>query len=144
MSAKITPKFSGYKDDSEYIVQCETCQEVFLKITLRELKERVDYNEQTGDWNHSTWTPKKQKWYIQAGKHWVETLLLTKGETWKIHDTMHKIKIFMVHMDGAVLKADLVFDLSEDWWQGLLKEPKTSQSKEAMLKELEYLEKTAI
>jgi hypothetical protein len=101
----------------------------------------MEWDEIEEDWNHDIWTPMKQKWYIKAGKHWVENMQLQRGKI----KTCHQIKIYVVkYEEGKKLTADLIFDVTKAWTTGFKRQPQQAKNKAAILRELAYLEKNAI
>jgi len=109
--------------DYLYVVSCDTCGEIFLKKSFDEIREEVDQ----GFWD------KPQKWFAAAGRHWMNNLEKSKN---------HEINAYMIH---GVHK-QLIYALSHFWFKGmtkLLSVKGEKYAREAMLKDLENIEKNA-
>ena len=135
MGLSILPKFSKYDDYAEYVCQCDTCgDKVFFKVPLIKLKRLIGWDEDKETWQQK-WNPMNQKWYLEAGRHWVETLQLKDKEPF----ADHQIRIYVTQKKERVA-VNLVYDVSKALRTGLKRQPKSLRTKEALLKELKYLE----
>jgi len=140
-----TSKFMKYSGDAEYIVICDTCDKIFYRkkihklsqivfdIPFKQLKnfsdEELNQRLSTRSWGKPT------SWYIDACEHWVDSLI--EKDDFYDKDKMHKINVYVIEKRGDSLFRDLVFRLSEYWFENLKNQ--VHQSKEAMYKEIQYL-----
>lgn len=124
--------FTAYDKKAKYVIHCETCEKKFFESTLEEVAKMIDFNHTTMTWNKRTWSPAKQRWYITAARHWIETEL------------SHKIVLTITENISGILKSHLGYNLSKEWHQGLMLEPSGKRNTQAMLNELNYLEKQVV
>ena len=138
--------WSKYKQDSELIVTCSSCNEEYYKITLEAYAKLLGYA-----WKYVEKHPHRilartfnglspPLWYLKACRHWLETLSDSL-----ILDDGHSIRAFVKHIFSSgdqldYFNSDLVFDFSKDWWGNFLREPQGKRNKKFMLNEIKHLE----
>ncbi len=144
--SRLNLEWSKYKQDSELIVVCSSCNRRYHEITLEAYANNLGYS-----WKYIEKHPRRvlarafhgtspPLWYLSACRHWLETLSDSL-----ITDDGHSIRAFVKHIFTSgdqpdYFNSDLVFDFSKDWWGNFLREPLGKRSKKYMLNEIKHLE----
>lgn len=129
MAFPINPElFNKYSKDAAYIIQCDTCQQIFLQTTVEGYAKLIDYNfeEFSNSWSMFRGTLYQE--YLDACKHWIE------------HDFKHNINVYVKEQKEDVLNMDLIFAMSDDLRKGLFLEKSVNRSKAVLLADLKILE----
>lgn len=99
-----------------YICRCDTCQEIFFETSFNELPAVFPHQQ-----------AKPKKWYIKAGRHWLE------------NGKHHQINIWLIN--EAENLREILFDISGNW-QSLLSYH-SEWTDEVLLAELDKMETIA-
>lgn len=125
--------FQKYSKDAAYVIQCDTCGQVFLKTTLEGYAKLIGKSwKYFSDPKHLTgftfYKFKMYQEYLDACKHWVEHM-------------DHEVNAYVKEKRDDTLNMDLVLTISKDLNLGLIKERPENRSKEVLLSDLNILER---